>query len=240
MILLDETSGQRIAKPVEEAVRLCGLKLIRTIGSDDVLAKIGAELARRKIDLTAPLRFLIALISEWDTLYGRSLPRTFVAVANDWRKKQLAKSRTNRRWRSISMHFARSSIRTGCIAIRISPASMANCHPRKTGRMRGAKGKPGEKGMGLSRSKRRPVGRSQLDYLRRLVEQLKQEERTADGEFKAIGVLGSDVYDKLMILQALRKISPRALFTTDLDSRLTHFQSIALDAQSGRGVPFRA
>ena len=63
---------------------------------------------------------------------------------------------------------------------------------------------------------------------------------TADGEFKAIGVLGSDVYDKLMILQALRKNFPRALFTTDLDSRLTHSSQLPLDAQSGRGFPFRA
>ena len=38
-ILLDETSGQRMAKPVEERFTSAGLQLIRTIGSDDVLAK---------------------------------------------------------------------------------------------------------------------------------------------------------------------------------------------------------
>ena len=39
--------------------------------------------------------------------------------------------------------------------------------------------------------------------------------------FKAIGVLGSDVYDKLLILQALKQNFPHAIFfTTDLDARL--------------------
>ena len=50
----------------------------------------------------------------------------------------------------------------------------------------GAKGKSGDKGMVCRVGGRDARGASQLDYLRRLVEQLKQEERTADGEFKAI------------------------------------------------------
>ena len=73
--------------------------------------------------------------------------------------------------------------------------------------------------MGAESVEETPVGRSQLDYLRRLVEQLKQEERTADGEFKAIGVLGSDVYDKLMILQALRKNFPTRCFSRPISIR---------------------
>ena len=53
----------------------------------------------------------------------------------------------------------------------------------------------------------RASGRSQLDYVRRLSEQLRETKRrlAAQGkELFAIGVVGSDVYDKLMILQALR------------------------------------
>ncbi len=58
-------------------------------------------------------------------------------------------------------------------------------------------------------------GESQLDYIRRL------ERRLADVPYDAIGVLGSDVYDKLAILQALADRYPDAvLFTTDLDARL--------------------
>ena len=40
---------------------------------------------------------------------------------------------------------------------------------------------------------------------------------------KAIGVLGSDVYDKLLVMHALKAYFPDTqFFTTDLDSRLYH------------------
>lgn len=69
----------------------------------------------------------------------------------------------------------------------------------------------------------RPVGPSQLDYLRNLAEQIKRldNQHANEGGIKAIGITGSDTYDKLLILQALRKKFPRTLFfTTDLDARL--------------------
>jgi len=71
----------------------------------------------------------------------------------------------------------------------------------------------------------RPVGPSQLDYLLNLAEQLRQLHRRLAGEggIKAIGITGSDTYDKLLILQALRNKFPETLFfTTDLDARLLH------------------
>jgi len=44
---------------------------------------------------------------------------------------------------------------------------------------------------------------------------------------KAIGILGTDVYDKLLLLQALRKKFPGIIFfTTDLDARLLHPEEI--------------
>src|SRR5262249_10197722 len=48
--------------------------------------------------------------------------------------------------------------------------------------------------------------------------------RTASGGgMLAVGVLGSDVYDKLPVLQALRPLLPTAwFFTTDLDALLLH------------------
>ncbi len=59
----------------------------------------------------------------------------------------------------------------------------------------------------------RPEGRGQLDYVLRLAAALKEEEARNGEEFKAIGVLGSDVYDKLLILQALRPtFPPRHIF----------------------------
>lgn len=73
----------------------------------------------------------------------------------------------------------------------------------------------------------RPEGQSQLDYLRRLVAKMKQDADKATGGIgqppKAIGILGTDVYDTLLILKAVRKEFPGAtFFTTDVDARLLH------------------
>lgn len=76
----------------------------------------------------------------------------------------------------------------------------------------------------------RAEGANQLDYIPRLADQLealqaqfrKDERRNLASieEIKAIGVVGSDFYDKEMILQALRDRFPRAVFfTTGFDAR---------------------
>ena len=79
------------------------------------------------------------------------------------------------------------------------------------------------------------VGVARFDYVRRLANLISQRDTLRDrsrwSRFSdfirgtrqpvAVGVLGSDVYDKLLILQALRTRLPTALFfTTDLDARL--------------------
>ncbi len=91
-------------------------------------------------------------------------------------------------------------------------------------------------------------GQGQLDYLRRLTLQLSalrddptcrwisKELNLGDQSnaavrcarrIKAIGIVGSDVYDKLLVLQALRGAFPRYIFfTTDLDARLTDAQNL--------------
>ncbi len=90
----------------------------------------------------------------------------------------------------------------------------------------------------------RPEGQAQLDYVRRLVTRIKAEcqddrqqnknnteknhEQNTDGKkrsgtVKAIGILGRDPYDALLILQAVREEFPNALFfATDLDARYFH------------------
>ncbi len=232
-VLLGETF-RPTAKPVEDRFSDAGLRLIRTIGTDDALAsELVLELKRRKVDVAASSKIPhIALISEWDTLYGRSLPRTFVAVANRLaeeaaaKETQAAAQKTPVRTLAQHMDALREEQYPNWVHRYSYLAGLdGELPPKENGKdAGGAKGKPGDKWLGGEPVVEDvPVGRSQLDYLRRLVEQLKQEETTSDGEFKAIGVLGSDVYDKLMILQALRKNFPHALFfTTDLDSRLTH------------------
>lgn len=65
------------------------------------------------------------------------------------------------------------------------------------------------------------MGQAQFDYIRRLGKNINKEED--GGVIRAIGVLGSDIYDKLLILRALRGKFPNAIFfTNDLDARLFH------------------
>ena len=70
-----------------------------------------------------------------------------------------------------------------------------------------------------------PEGRDQRDYVRRIVKEI-SDPATAhsfETEVKAVGMIGRDVHDKLVLAQALRAAFPdRVLFTTDLDARLLH------------------
>lgn len=200
----------------------------RAVGTDDgLMGALVNELGLRGVKVGTSCRDhepcdLVALVSEWDTLYGRALPEEFKIAVRGVDK---------------------------------SADEPVDRYIRRFSYLRGLDGElPKEKGAGVARSAsqggekvsssfkerqrlaeqlERPEGRSQLDYVRRLVQVLKEEEAEAqvscDGRkstcqgFKAIGVLGSDVYDKLLILQALKQHFPQAIFfTTDLDARLFH------------------
>ena len=73
----------------------------------------------------------------------------------------------------------------------------------------------------------RPVGQGQFDYLRRMADQLQQLDQARrrhdhGRRIAAIGVLGTDVFDKLLILRALKPKFPEAVFfTTDFDEAFT-------------------
>ncbi|MDT8997875.1 hypothetical protein RQP53_01145 [Paucibacter sp. APW11] len=72
-----------------------------------------------------------------------------------------------------------------------------------------------------------PEARDQLDYLRRMAGQLQRSEMDRssgfNGRISAIGVIGFDVHDKLLVLQALHdSFSDKVFFTTDMDARLLH------------------
>jgi hypothetical protein len=79
------------------------------------------------------------------------------------------------------------------------------------------------------------TGEGQLDYLRRLAKSLATLPLDTAGNshrIKAIGVLGTDLYDKLLVLQALRSSFPWAtFFTTDLDARLLDAQNLPVTRQ---------
>ena len=234
---------------VEKLFACAGIKnFSRTIGTDAVLAQhLVEELNRRRVDLGScpekdseqdsenECKRTVALISEWDTLYGRSLPRTFAAVAAVASTK--GGSGDNGHALETEINKLRRDEWPKWISHHSYLAGLDGELPaRGNGKTDGKDNEKGEDGI-LSKGKAwyegqsqharenvalKPEGRGQLDYVVRLAEALKKEEAN-NVEFKAIGVLGGDVYDKLLILQALRDKFPRAVFfTTDLNARLAY------------------
>jgi hypothetical protein len=62
-------------------------------------------------------------------------------------------------------------------------------------------------------------GTSQFDYLRRTALDLNAKRNQSGENVVAVGILGSDIYDKMLVLQAVRPALPSAVFfTTDLDA----------------------
>ncbi len=220
---------------VTEFMQQRGVSLMRTIGDDRLLASsLVEELGRRGLR-TRPLEVPaggpvekseayrkmclvksqnalspshVALIAEWDTLYGRSLRRQFRIDPED-----------DTGFCVTRMNYVRGL--DGVLPERsgITPKDGAGARDGTDTAKERADASPIE----------RAEGQSQLDYLRRLAARLRerdQELRASDvpgAGIRAIGVLGNDVHDKLLVMQALRAEFPNAIFfTTDLDARLLH------------------
>ena len=223
------------------------VSLLRTIASDEALAaQLSEELALRNIrpaeawcagkattrlpELEDSLRTRpgaqhVVLIAEWDTVYGRTLPRTMARALST--TKGISQECRN----SINIDDPPPWIRTFTYLRGLDGQRPAG----KTGAGADTDTKSGTDSADKSvdnadrnqdKQIERSEGQSQLDYLRRLAIDLAAYNRKlqADGaSIGAIGVLGSDVYDKLVVIQALNKHFPEAIFfTTDLDARLLH------------------
>ncbi len=165
----------------------------------------------------------IVLISEWDTHYGRQgLPDAMHKVLFAPRLKDCLnrKKRTEKECFELDQKkwVHQFSYMRGLDGVVPGEGKTV-----EEGKINKDKDKNKSAKTGLER----PEGQSQKDYLRRLARQIGEIERDlenkGDGKIHAIGVLGSDAYDKLMILQALRPTFPKSVFfTTDLDTRLMH------------------
>jgi hypothetical protein len=185
------------------------LSFLRTISQDSQITdSLAKELQLRRVSCNSH----IALISEWDTEYGRTLPEAF---QHSWENECNEEYDQNRIHRFSYLRGIDGQI----------PDSSSNKQGKDfTGKA--SRNTSASTVLNDSSLIRRPYGPAQYDYLRRLAYTIKQEnsDRQQDKRgIMAIGVLGSDVFDKLLILRALRpKLPGVVFFTTDLDTQLLH------------------
>jgi len=169
----------------------------RTLGTDDLLLeRLIEELrARGVVDCgTAMDGKRIVLVSEWDSVYARTFADTLALKLKDRCPIELQ-----------SFSFLRG----------LDGATLEGVSPQVR------RGGDGGRGDAKGSPVEWPEGRGQADYVRRLVEEILKDNRKKS--VQAVGVIGWDVHDKLILLQALRDAFPdRVLFTTDVDARLTH------------------
>ena len=240
----DLSSIEKMAEPTWDCFmknsrqlnELTNLPIVRTIGTDDVLAaallwelwqrgvnrepekpwliRQWAELLKSRDPATSPRQCTdgLVLISEWDSDYARALSRNLTEGFSEGCR---ANGNPLRLVRSFSYLRGLDGILPDV------DKTSANA-PRKDDN-----GKAKDLRAQLEDAPpERAEGRSQYDYLRRLgdeIARLDSDKRFAENGVKAIGIAGSDVYDKLLILQALRsRFKDKIFFTTDLDARYLH------------------
>lgn len=216
------------------------LRLYRTTGNDDLLAwNLCRELRLRGVD---PNSDDIALIGEGDTVYGRALPLTFAAAAEAGADHD----------RTIAMcdiddvltyWLGNTTAVPSNLHLFTYMRGVDGAMPRPPSERSDASSNEGGANPGPQKetsllsaltqlsgtAAEPPNGPGQLDYMRRIAEEVARlnanitRTRFQPYGVKAIGVLGTDVYDKLLVLQALHERFPDLVyFTTDLDNRLLH------------------
>lgn len=196
-------------------------EFVRTVATDeDVARALVRELALRYGGREAEgearhlaLSRRMVLISETDTLYGRALPLEITKALG------LEKACNDR---PLNSHDDCPRIVS---YLRGIDGVVANALGRTLEKEKNEeRGKDGR----FSAPSERAEGTSQLDYLRRLtwnVRDLNRSFNEASGKAQVefVGLLGSDLNDKLAILRAMREELPGAVFfTTDLDARMLH------------------
>jgi hypothetical protein len=194
-----------------------GLHFIRSIATDDrVLKALIDELKLRRVPMgsipegTKSNMPYTILLSEWDTPFGRSLGISFEAQAYGESITQIIARRTAGVWRRPGQQRPRLQtyryLRGIDGQLPGDPARGSEPATKQTGQNQPAAIESTE-------------GLNQSDYLRRLARLLAENDsywrRTNGVGIGAIGLLGSDIYDKLMILRALRPQFPSAIFFTN-------------------------
>jgi len=198
-----------------------GIKFIRTIGSDDLLVMhLIQELKRRGINLIEGSD-RVALISEWDTFYGKAFPLTFATMMDNIDPNTEEPDDWNGYANNLHLRIP------ACDSNFPNKVYTFNYLRGIDGRLPESESSEDQKSnektditsqFKFTKSPELTIGRSQLDYIRRLAQKLSDEYTV-----KAFGVVGTDVYDKLLLIQALREqLGCVTIFTIDLDTRMMH------------------
>jgi hypothetical protein len=205
---------------VEDALRIGNIDYYRTIDTDGELAKVLAPELKRRLDglSAAPAKLSndnsdhIVLVFEADTVYGRSLRHTIASELMHGAVLQLPLE-------SFSYFRGLDGLVPKTRSLEKITSSGEGAGGSTSGRRPtdAEKGEPGQDEVAS--------GQGQLDYLRRLADHLQELDNKTrlkgSGKIAAVGILGSDVYDKHLLLEAIRPELPEALFfTTDLDALL--------------------
>ncbi len=182
------------------------LSMVRTVLTDDrAINTLSDELANRGVNVCHDT---VAVIGEWDSLYARSLAEELTKAFETKIKRAALRDKP------CKLNFVRYSYLRGLDGVTVG---------KKSTQDDGAERSYGSGKDAQAKSIEWPEGRDQRDYLRRLATRILDEAVRDRRRVAAIGVFGSDVYDKLLVLQALRPTLPNTLFfTTDLDARLFH------------------
>jgi hypothetical protein len=218
---------------IPEKFKLADVDFIRMIGSDDLLAMhLINELHARGIDVIPEPNGAghdVALISEWDTFYGNAFPLTFATMMESidrrTREPNWTKYANNlkRKIRADSNDYFPENLHTYSY-MRGIDGRLPNSESSEAKRL----DKEAESGSQWTYTKNLelPIGRGQLDYIRRLTQKLRDKyKRPGSKALKAIGVVGSDVYDKLILFHALREqFGAIPIFTIDIDARMMHHE----------------
>ena len=179
------------------------LKPAFLIGDDDELAALLIQEFRNRGLEPGTAGCRIAVIAESDSGYGRGFSKLLETAID--------------RNRPSGSHFITPYGYLRGLDGRLPTDSEA---PRDAATAKGAIDHASEGTAQTNRATARQAeGDPQIDYLPRLANRMKEE---SDGApYRVIGIVGTDFYDKLLLLKALRGPFPDALFfTTDLDSRL--------------------
>ena len=185
------------------------LTVVPTIVPDrTVIDELLDELSLRKVPLCDHSKNIL-LVGEWDTEYGRRAQETFRTEFNGRPcPNDSSQGKKEDRANILTYSFVRG---LDGVAIGSSSKPAADSAANPSAPFMG----------GSSAQIEWPESPDQRDYLRRIGPQLSQ--RNLSRRITAVGILASDTHDKLLLLQGLRGIFPRAVFfTTDVDARYMH------------------